>query len=471
CFDHARSPYLRLSASLRKRLKPIRLQLSSKWKTNVEKWCNRVRSDSGIRVARDAQTARLHLAEEMWQCRLPKHEVPVGSFRTDVVRVQIITMDITRAFLHPRVGKAMGEAKQAMPAPDGWTVSSLFRTTTSLVQKSFCNTRPLAKYHRLIESGSLVKILQIIPSKAEKTRKGLPADDATSSPHIKRLLARSLVETGHLLSEEECSDEWLRQISIAGDDTGIVFPEAIAVNDPSNNRSESLLLGARGLQELSRASQTAKAAQAATFPIDFKNLRANSSSSPFRAAFVYSFAHHLYRSSRHYCTDTYFRKLRRTALENRLFQQTRNLLFPKQSSLKRIKSEALPARPIRHMPVLFAVGDCCGFTRQAVRRHTADFANPSTKLTPASAAQFPPAYVPWPSGQTTELGGRLTQLLKIGSGRGFSSPSIEGLPTNASECCSVRAVAASLTETRRQLSTLGTSHGICFTLAGTLGIR
>ena len=134
------------------------------------------------------------------------------------------------------------------------------------------------------------------------------------------------------------------------------------MNDPSENRSECLLLGAHGLQELIRASHMAKAAQAASFPVDLSKLRDLSSSPtscpPF-ANYAYSFAHLLHRSSRRCCSDTYWRNLRRKALENRIFQQTRNLLFPKQRSLRRIKSEALPARPIRHMPVLFAVGDCC----------------------------------------------------------------------------------------------------------------
>ncbi|CAD6589481.1 MAG: hypothetical protein CYPHOPRED_004846, partial [Cyphobasidiales sp. Tagirdzhanova-0007] len=61
---------------------------------------------------------------------------------------------------------------------------------------------------------------------------GLPPNlavlDADSSSHMKQRIAQSLLETRHLSSEADWSSEWLSKIPIAGNDTGIVFPEAIA---------------------------------------------------------------------------------------------------------------------------------------------------------------------------------------------------------------------------------------------------
>ena len=75
------------------------------------------------------------------------------------------------------------------------------------------------------------------------------------------------------------------------------LPRSHAINDPSSNRSENLLLGALGLQELIKASRMAKAVQAASFPVDSVKLREPSSSStcPPHAKYAYSFAHLLHR--------------------------------------------------------------------------------------------------------------------------------------------------------------------------------
>ncbi|KAL7006217.1 hypothetical protein EMMF5_004338 [Cystobasidiomycetes sp. EMM_F5] len=226
-------------------------------------------------------------------------------------------------------------------------------------------------------------------AKEEGTQKGLPKTlkvlNADSVDDFRRNIFAAMFDEN---TPYDDSLAWLSQLRIAGDDLGDIAPNAIGINSPalpappeddmvldappgvphahdtSVDTSITMVMKATGLQELIRQATVHKQDVRNHHFIRLDHLRQHQRYCvPFSDEWrMHAFHEELVQSSTSWLMHTHLSKAKRRSYEDRFYQQFKDLVFPTPASLSR--------------PVLFLVGDSCGFSTRSSIRHTAAFANP-----------------------------------------------------------------------------------------------
>lgn len=203
-----------------------------------------------------------------------------------------------------------------------------------------------------------LKLVTCIPE--ESTRKGIPK-------WIKKLDDSSREDAQAALDERIRASERDKYI-LAGNDLGIRVSQAIHLNemseenDTAGNESKTFLLKPHGLQEISRRSVFIKQRLRERIPVNtLRLLEAQQSKQELNEYLLsaYNLVDQCLKSSREYCHRSFRHVQQSRRFQDKVASQFIRTAWPN------------PDQP--KVPMLFAIGDGCGWGNEKVQKHHADF--------------------------------------------------------------------------------------------------